>query len=658
MSPTLLITILATVLRVSSPDGQVCAEITISDGVTLSVSHGDDVILKDSRIDLNTNEGEFGKRFKIKKAVRSHVDETFDTPLYKRSQERSVYNELLLKGRDNFDLVLRAFDEGFAWRFVYTGKKQLMVFSEQSNFRFEEDLLAYVPYVRKTGDFSVQFFNTFENTYSVHPVSKWRRGQLAFLPILFDVGEGKKFCITESELEHYPGMYLMGDGGNCLHSVFAPYPKTMRQGSHDPSVTTGGHNQVVVERESYIARLNAGEQFPWRVVAIGKTDAELLDNNLVYKLARPIVQADFSWVKPGKLAWDWWNDWNITGVDFVAGVNNASYKYYIDFAASHGIPYVVLDEGWYDRMAGNAFAVVPEINLPELIEYADSKDVGLMLWVSYYAFQKDMERIISDYARMGIKGFKLDAIGRDDQLMNEFYYKAAALALENKVILDFHGGAKPTGLNRTYPNVLNFEGVHGLEQLKNPNYDCDMVTYDLCFPFIRSIAGPVDYTQGAMRNGTKTTYRSVWSEPMSQGTRCRQIAEYVVFESPLCMLCDTPTNYIKEEECTRFICSIPTVWNETRVIEGKIGDYITIARKSYDDVWYVGSIASWDGRKATLDLSFLEDGKYQAEIFKDGINASHNANDYKRTCIQVCKQDRLEIEIAPGGGYIIRLKKI
>ena len=362
-------------------------------------------------------------------------------------------------------------------------------------------------------------------------------------------------------------------------------------------------------------------------------------------------------MRPGKVAWDWWNDNNITGVDFVAGINNETYKYYIDFAAANGIEYVVLDDGWYDRMAGNAFSVVPEINLEELVSYAGGKGVGLMLWVGYYVFQKDMEKIISHYAAMGIKGFKLDAIGRDDQLINEFYGKAARIALENRVVLDFHGGAKPAGLNRTYPNVLNFEGVHGLEQLKNPDYKCDLVEYDVVFPFIRSICGPVDYTQGAMRNGTKASYRSVWSEPMSQGTRCRQLAEYVVFESPLNMLCDTPVNYIKEQECTDFITSIPTVWAETIVIDGKIGAYETIARQAYDGDWYVGSLAGWEGRDAVLDLSFLGVGEYEAEIFRDGVNAGRNANDYKHLTLSVSRPDKLRIRVAPGGGYVIRFKK-
>ena len=525
-------------------------------------------------------------------------------------------------------------------------------------FDLGADRCAYIPYVKKTGSFDIQFFNTFENVYAHTPVSEWRNGQLAFLPLLVEADGGVKFCITESDLEHYPGMYLLGDGGSSLRGVFAPYPRTLRQGSHDPSVTVGGHNQVVVDREEYIARIRSGESFPWRVIAIGSEDRQLLDNNLVFKLSRPTLDADFSWVRPGYVAWDWWNDRNLTGVDFESGVNNETYKYFIDFASANGIPYVVLDDGWYDRMEGSAFAVVPEIDLPGLIAYADSRGVSLMLWVGYYVFQKDMERIIAHYADMGVKGFKLDAIGRDDQLMNEFYYKAAEIARRHRVVLDFHGGAKPAGLNRTYPNVLNFEGVHGLEQLKNPSYSCDLVDYDVTFPFIRSINGPVDYTQGAMRNGTRENYRSVWSEPMSQGTRCRQIAEYIVFDSPLNMLCDSPSSYIREPECTGFITAVPTVWAETMALEGRIGEYETIARLSYGGDWYVGSLASWKGREAALDLSFLPDGRYRAEIFRDGVNASRNATDYKHIITEVSSGEVLRISIAPGGGYAIKFSKL
>ena len=641
-----------------SPNGSLCLSISLyKQTTTLSLRHGSDTLIASCRTALETSIGTFGKGIRVTGVMRRHIAESFPTPVYKRSSERNVCNELRLVGKDGYDLVLRVYDDGAAWRFVNKSGRALIVNSETAEFDFGGDRSAWVPYVKKTGDFEKQFFNTFENVYEHAPLSKWQSGRLAFLPLLVEAGGNIKLCITESGLEHYPGMYLLGDGGSCLRGVWASYPRTLRQGSHDPSVTIGGHNQVVVDREPYIAKLSAGDELPWRVVAVSTQDAQLLDNNLVYKLARPCVDADFSWVKPGLVAWEWWNDRNITGVDFEAGINDDTYKYYIDFASANGIPYVALDDGWYDRMAGDAFAVVPDIHLPELIAYSDSRHVGLLLWVGYYVFQKDMERIISHYAAMGIKGFKLDAIGRDDQLMNEFYFKAAEIALRNKVVLDFHGGAKPTGLNRTYPNVLNFEGVHGLEQLKNPSYSCNLVDYDVTFPFIRSICGPVDYTQGAMRNGTRENYRSIWSEPMSQGTRCRQLAEYVLFESPLNMLCDSPSNYIKEQECTDFICSIPTVWAETIALEGRLGQYATIARMSYDGDWYIGSLAGWEGRETYLPLSFLPEGIYSAEIFADGANASRNANDYRHSFGELSASDNLHIRIAPGGGYVIRLKK-
>ena len=642
---------------VSSPDGRVRVQVSTTGGLRCSVSLDSECLVTGSMA-MNTSAGEFGRNFRVRRSSVRHIDETFPTPVYKRASERNVCNELTLVGRDGYDLVVRAYDEGAAWRFVHKGKEDLTVFSEDAEFELGADRSAYIPYVKKTGSFDIQFFNTFENVYAHTPVSEWRKGQLAFLPVLVEAGGGRKFCITESDLEHYPGMYLLGDGGTCLRGVFAPYPMTLRQGSHDPSVTVGGHNQVVVDREDYIARCKSGESFPWRVVAVSTDDRQLLDNNLVFKLSRPMVEADFSWVRPGFVAWDWWNDRNLTGVDFESGVNNETYKYFIDFASANGIPYVVLDDGWYDRMAGSAFAVVPEIDLPELIRYAGDRGVSLMLWVGYYVFQKDMERIISHYAAMGVKGFKLDAIGRDDQLMNEFYYKAAEIARRHKVVLDFHGGAKPAGLNRAYPNVLNFEGVHGLEQLKNPSYSCDLVEYDVTFPFIRSINGPVDYTQGAMRNGTRENYRSIWSEPMSQGTRCRQLAEYIVFDSPLNMLCDSPSNYIREQECTDFITAVPTVWAETVALEGRIGDFETIARLSYAGDWYVGSLASWSGRDAGLDLSFLPEGRYKAEIFCDGVNASRNANDYKHVMTEVSSGETIRIRMAPGGGYAIKFSKL
>ncbi|WP_294552480.1 glycoside hydrolase family 97 protein [uncultured Bacteroides sp.] len=643
--------------EIVSPDGKLKVNVTVDKTINYSVVHETDTMLYSSAISMETDSYIFGKASGIRRAVRNSVDQIIGSPFYKRDKIHDHYNELLIQFKEHFSLIFRVYDEGMAYRFISTGTEPFIVKNEEANFNLGKNRKAYIPYVRKSGSFEEQYFNTFENTYEYKPVNEWKSGQLAFLPLLVEADKGKKICITEADLESYPGMYLLNSKGNCvLQSMFAPYPKRTAQGSHDKSTTVGGHNKVVLEREPYIAKCKGGQVFPWRVVIVSEEDKELVDNDMVYKLAEPSRLDDTSWIEPGLVAWEWWNDWNISGVDFKSGVNNETYKYYIDFAAKNKIKYVILDDGWYDRMEGSVFAVAPTINLEELVHYASQRNVGLILWMGYFVFDKDLEKAIRYYAGMGIKGFKLDAVGRDDQLTNEFYYKSARLAAEHKLIIDFHGGAKPAGINRTYPNVLNFEGVHGLEQLKNKNYDCDMVTYDVTFPFIRMVAGAVDYTQGAMKNGTKAGYRSVWSEPMSQGTRCRQLAEYVVFESPLNMLCDSPTNYMKEQECTSFITSIPTVWDDTVVMAGEIGEYISLARRQ-GDFWYVGALTNWDARSLELDLSFLGEGTFKAEIFRDGINADRMASDYVKEVVDISTDKRMKICMAPGGGYVMRITK-
>jgi alpha-glucosidase len=329
---------------------------------------------------------------------------------------------------------------------------------------------------------------------------------------------------------------------------------------------------------------------------------------------------------------------------------------YIDFAAKNGIEYVILDEGWAVNLKADLFQVVPEIDLKKLVDYGKSKKVDLILWAGYYAFDRDMEKVCKHYSEMGIKGFKIDFMDRDDQLMVDFHYRAAEIAAKYKMLVDFHGTYKPTGMNRTYPNVINYEAVNGLEQMKWTGPEMDMVTYDVTMPFIRMVAGPVDYTQGAMRNATKRTHRGINDESMSQGTRCRQLAEYVIFESPLNMLCDSPNNYEKEQECTDFISAIPTVWDNTISLNGAIGKYITIARQKAD-TWYVGSLTNWDTRKLELDLSFLGKGNYTAEIYRDGANANRIASDYKKESISIPANRKLSITMAQGGGFAMKIFK-
>jgi Glycoside hydrolase 97. len=634
----------------ASPDGKINVKVYLDDNVAYQVLHETDLILDQSPVSLQLTDGRvFGKNAKLAKASTRTKNEVIDAVIYKRAKVKNHYNELNLKFKGDYSIVFRVYDDGVAYRFETTTKKPFYVASEQAEFVFPADQSTYIPYVR--GDHSSlepQFFNSFENTYTYDKLSDWDSKRLAFLPLLTEHASGKKVALLEADLFNYPGMYLHNENGsNTLKAVFAPHPQKVEQ---------GGHNRLqglVTSRENYIARFDGATVFPWRAIVIASTDKELADNDLVYKLATP-AEGDFSWIKPGKVAWDWWNDWNLYGVDFRAGINNQTYKYYIDFASDKGIEYVILDEGWAENLQADLYRIVPEIDLKELVAYADSRNVGLILWAGYYALARDIEGICKHYSEMGIKGFKVDFMDRDDQPMVHFHYKTAETASRYKLLIDYHGTYKPTGLQRTFPNVINFEGVHGLEQMKWSPASVDQVTYDVTVPFIRQIAGPMDYTQGAMRNATKANYRPVNSEPMSQGTRCRQLAQYVVFESPLTMLCDNPSNYLQEPECTSFIAQIPTVWDETEALDGEVGKYIAVARRSGEE-WYAGALTDWNARSVELDLSFLGAGKFKAEVFKDGINADRIARDYQREIIDIPSDRKLAVHLAPGGGFAMRI---
>jgi alpha-glucosidase len=407
---------------------------------------------------------------------------------------------------------------------------------------------------------------------------------------------------------------------------------------------------LVTKRADYVAKTQGTRSFPWRVVIISTSDKDLLNNDMVYRLASPSRVEDVSWIKPGKVAWDWWNDWNISHVDFRVGVNTSTYKYYTDFAAANHIEYILLDEGWSDDR--DIMKIVPDVNLQEIIDYAKQKNVGVWLWMGSYPLDQKMDEAFATYSKMGVKGFKIDFMDRDDQNMVEYYYRVAKTAAANHIMIDFHGAYKPTGLQRTYPSVVNVEAVHGMEQLKWSNPD--MPKFDVTIPFIRMVAGPMDYTPGAMRNATKESFRPINSSPMSQGTRCHQLAMYVMYEAPFEMLSDNPTIYMREPESLNFIASVPTTFDETIALDGKVGEYAAIARRK-NDTWFVGAMGNWDAHDITLDLSFLKDGNYEAEIFKDGINADRDATDYKREGIKVSAKDKINVHLSTGGGWVARI---
>lgn len=639
--------------KISSPDGKLVANITLGQEIEYSISYLDDLILDQSKIAVELTKGKsFGIGSNLKSMKTTSVNQMIASPFYKRKEIQDTYNMMTLDFKENFRLIFRAYNEGIAYRFESTGKNTFEVKNELSEFNFAKDYNTYIPYVKtKSKDIEGQYFNSFENIYTHAPLTKMNKTQLTFTPLVVELDKGVKVCIAESDLENYPGMYILNpNNSTSLISNFAPLPISSQQGGHNML------QQVVTERESFIAKCKAGQKLPWRIVIVASKDKELADSDMVYKLASQSRLQDISWIQPGKVAWEWWNHWGLSGVDFEAGVNNDTYMAYIDFASRNNIEYVILDEGWAVNLQADLFQVVPEIDLQKIINYAKEKNVGIILWAGYYAFDRDMEKVCKHYSEMGVKGFKIDFMDRDDQEMVDFHYRAAKIAAQYKMLVDFHGSYKPTGLNRTYPNVINYEGVNGLEQMKWTGTELDQVTYDVTFPFIRMVAGPVDYTQGAMRNATKRTHRGINDEPMSQGTRCRQLAEYVIFESPLNMLCDSPVNYEREKECTEFIATIPTVWDNTISLDGKIGEYISIARQK-DNTWYVGALTNWDARDLVLDLSFLGEGDFVAEVFQDGANANRIASDYKKQTITIPENKKLKIAMAQGGGYVMKINK-
>ena len=639
--------------ELKSPDGRLNVKVEAGEGLGYSLEHDGDLLLDDSHIGMYTTTGEvFGGIQSVQKVTRRSVNGTIPTVIYKKAQVEDVYNELTLKFK-RFSVIFRAYDDGMAYRFVSHLKGQYEIEQEMADFGFPQDWNMWAAYVTQhTETLDSQYFNSFENTYAFTPLSNWNKDRLAFLPLMVEGPNGKKIVIAEADLTDYPGMYLYnGNSETALKGRFAPYPKEVKQGGHN------NLQMVVQSREEYIARCDGPQEFPWRIISVSENDIQMADNDMVYRLADPTDPAiDWSWIKPGKVAWDWWNDWNIDGVDFVSGVNNNTYKYYIDFASANGIEYVILDEGWSVNGAADLFQVVPEIDLKMLTEYASERNVGLILWAGYWAFDRDMDKVCKHYSDMGIKGFKVDFMDRDDQYMVDFHRRAAETAAKYHMMVDFHGTYKPVGLSRTYPNVINYEGVHGLETMKWSGASVDQVTYDVTVPYIRMMAGPMDYTQGAMRNATRGNYHPVYNEPMSQGTRCRQLSQYVVFDSPLNMLCDSPSNYMREQECLKFIAEIPTVWDETKGLCGEVGKYIAMARRSGDD-WYVGAMTDWSSRELVLDLTFIPEGSYQVEIYRDGANAHRIARDYNKEIVDLPSDRKLTVKMAPGGGFAAKIVK-
>ncbi|HPW21822.1 MAG TPA: glycoside hydrolase family 97 protein [Vicinamibacterales bacterium] len=628
----------AGLLTVASPSGAIVATVGTTGGVTWSVSMKGRQIVKPSPIAMTLDNGRVlgGAPVAVGTTTRSADRVLKPVVRVKRAEIRDHFNERRVDFAGGYALLVRAYDDGVAYRWATTLPGDVTVIGEDATITFADDYPLWFPE-------ETSFQSHQERQYKRLSISELQPGQFSSLPAMADLGGGAKAVITEADLLDYPGMDLMaGPEPGSLKGLFPAYPKQVE--------AANDRDEKVAEREPYIAKTRGTREYPWRVLVLAERDADLLGTDIVYRLASETTMDDTSWIAPGKVAWDWWNDLNITGVPFRAGVNTDTYKHYIDFAAENGLQYIILDEGWY--RLGDLLSVVPGLDMEAVAAHAKQKNVGLIMWVIWKTLDRQMQPALDQFARWGVKGIKVDFMQREDQWMVNYYERVAREAAARRLLVDFHGSYKPTGLYRTWPNVITSEGVLGLEQSKWG----DMASPDhaVTFPFMRMLAGPVDYTPGAMVNSTKRDFRPVYNRPGSQGTRCQQLAMYVAFESPLQMLADSPSHYRREPESLAFLSAVPTVWDETKPLDAKVGEYLLVARRSGRE-WYVGALTNWSARDLEVDLSFLGEGSFEAEIFRDGVNADRNALDYARERQGVTAQSRLQVHLAPGGGFAARI---
>ncbi len=616
-----------------SPNGRI--RVTVSPGIqmTFSVEMDGKTLLNPSAIGLWVDSVEIGRQAQVMRQKNRQVRDKVAVPIPVKADSLSdAYNELRLELKGNAALTFRVYDNGVAYRWETALKKEsVRIDGELVSFDLEGASMAYFP--RESGFFSHQ-----EPLFESVSFENVPQKTLASLPVVWKTESGTNLFIAESDVEDYPGLWIRTAGQRRLLGDHPPYPlKTQLQGDRDLRVA---------EAAPYIAQTKGTRTFPWRIIGIAENDAALLTNSLVYLLAKPNALPDISWIRPGKVAWDWWNANNIYGVPFESGINTVTYKHYIDFAAKNGIEYVILDEGYY--VLGDVLKFIPDVDMEELTAYAREKKVGLILWVVWNTLEDKLEEALAQYEKWGIKGIKVDFMQRDDQVLMQYYHKVSQLAAKHRLLVDFHGNNRPILLARTYPNLITTEGIRGLEWSKwsdNANPE-----HNLTIPFTRMLLGPMDYTPGAMINVKKENFRAVFDQPMSLGTRCHQLGMYVVFESPLQMLADNPSNYEREPECMKFLREVPVTWDETRVLEAKMGDYVVIARRKGQQ-WYLGAMTDWTAREVTIQLSFLPEGAFQLESWSDGPNAHKHGSDFSHQTQEVGRSTAITLKLAPGGGY-------
>ena len=620
---------------VDSPDSRITVNVETGTNTTYSVTFNGKMMLNPSPISMTFDNGTvIGRNMEVKNVERSTQNQVLK-PVVRQKSKQIIdhYNEMVLDA-ENYKLYFRVYNDGLAYRFHTDFPDSLKVLNEEVIYCFPEDYNTLFPEERSMLSAQQPLFKPMK-------LSEIGTDRFCSTPILIKVDENARIFISESDLESYPGMFLRKQGKNELAGKFAAVSLE--------DYKTDDRQIFPTKRADYIARVNGTRNYPWRAMIVAENDANLITNQLIYKLA-PEAEGDYSWVRPGKIAWDWYNALILTGVDFKCGINNDTYKYYIDFASKYGIEYVVIDDGWSE--AWDVTKTIPEINMEELVAYGKKKNVDLILWVSWAPFREKIDEAFDKFSQWGIKGIKMDFMNRDDQEMVDFYYEVARKAAARKMLVDFHGAYKPTGWLRTFPNVLTSEGVAGLENHKWGSFVTPK--HNVTLPFTRMVAGPMDYTPGAMINFHEKDHKIWFNLPASVGTRCHQLGMYVVYESPLQMLADSPSNYYREPVCMEFLSQVPVVWDETRVLKASVGEYVVVARR-HGDTWYIGGMVGEKGQKFEIDLDFIK-GNKTLTYWEDGVNVDMNANDFARRVQKVKQGDKITITMYDGGGYSAIIK--
>jgi len=628
--------------KLSSPDSRMNLNVSVGTSVSYSLSFDGETIISPSSVNLTVDNKSLCSSPKVTGSKKRSFDEVLHPVYGKFKSLQNKFNELTVDFEGNFTMVFRMYNEGFAYRFKTNINKEIVVNSEESNFVLDGACSAMI----QETDVLTSWELVYKNYDHISDIPDHKR---AITPGLFSSADGKlRIIVAESDVRDYPGMYVQKTGGS-ISGFWAAYPAKTEMGSW------GNFVSVVKERENYIAKTSGTREFPWRVVMVTDDDKTLLTNELIYKLAASQSFKETDWIKPGKAAWEWWHDAIVEDSGFPTGMDNRNtqlYKHYVDFAADNKLEYLMIDAGWSNVY--DVKKVQPHVDIQGIINYAKAKGVGVFLWCVAPILNNDLEGNLDLIKSWGAVGIKVDFFDRDDQLEIRLIEKIAKAAAERHLMVDLHGCSKPTGMQRTYPNLINFEAVRGNECSKwdltsNPDYHVQL-------PFVRMLAGGMDYTPGSMRNESRSTFKPIDKGlPSTQGTRCHEMAMFVVFDQPLGMLCDSPGEYRKYPDVTKFLSHVPTSFESTVVIDAKLGKYAVMAKKRGSD-WYLGGMTGWTARDVNFDLSFLDKGKsYTAEIYKDGPNAEVNTRNYICETIGVTKQSELKFHLASGGGFVIRI---